>query len=213
MFCPKCGKEISDQSRFCPKCGASISNAGTDSKRGLQQMKLSTFQNAYRNICAIGGCAGIGSLFLLFIAKEISVSNVFYHETYEILQALTKAIVDAGPKADERSLMMPLLLIPLQFIFFILDDIFLMDPHMHSQDGKVSPPVALTSVFLLDAGTYAFLLARVRDVYIPYDSLVDITLTATGWLHIMLLVVMAVCVVAEFAMYIKCQGAESAEYH
>ena len=40
MYCPKCGKEISNEVKFCPKCGEKTernSNAITDKEKESQQ--------------------------------------------------------------------------------------------------------------------------------------------------------------------------------
>jgi TM2 domain-containing membrane protein YozV len=79
MFCPKCGKEVSDTASFCAYCGASlkptetvkaepVNNAGTASDQTYLQ----------RSVLAAGllgiflGCYGIHNFYLGYKSKAIA---------------------------------------------------------------------------------------------------------------------------------------------
>ena len=202
MFCPKCGKQIADGSKFCPKCGAAVPAKMPPNpffnftEDGPAWENATPQQKAILAINLIGLVVGFASVMLMVVSEEVSISNILYHGTRSIW-SFTDDMESSG-MLGQTLLNLPMYQIP----FGVLEGLILWS-HIHKRDGKVVPPVALTSGFLLDVGIFIFLIAKVRDAYMQLDSIVTITLTAMGWIHIMLLVIMALFVIAAFAVYIS----------
>ena len=47
LFCPKCGKEISGDSKFCPKCGQQIATTDADEASQTQQNMAQSQNTVY----------------------------------------------------------------------------------------------------------------------------------------------------------------------
>ncbi len=45
-FCPKCGREVEQDTRFCPACGASLNTEGEQPKTDFSQKASDTFKKA-----------------------------------------------------------------------------------------------------------------------------------------------------------------------
>ncbi|WP_299526043.1 zinc-ribbon domain-containing protein [uncultured Methanobrevibacter sp.] len=71
MFCPKCGKDLPDNSKFCKYCGSQVKNKGT-----LRHAPTSTGDNdKAKNIIIVGLVALIVILVLVFAAIGAGMFN------------------------------------------------------------------------------------------------------------------------------------------
>ena len=50
MFCPNCGKEISDDATFCGFCGAKIENSGVNQQQSAETANVETQSQTWGNV-------------------------------------------------------------------------------------------------------------------------------------------------------------------
>lgn len=76
MFCEKCGKEISDDSKFCPGCGQLINIHNGRNRMSSEDVKYITITSDKKKIIAIILCLlgfiGFGGLHRFYVGKIFS---------------------------------------------------------------------------------------------------------------------------------------------
>ena len=75
MFCPKCGKEIADDSKHCSACGALVgeSSAPAETKKKMSGFAITGFVVSLVGLVIFGlVCGIIGAVFSLVALKLIS---------------------------------------------------------------------------------------------------------------------------------------------
>jgi hypothetical protein len=78
MFCPKCGKQISESSAFCNKCGAKITDtdAGNVATNAVTQEKIKSFFSEPKNV-AISAICLIAIIFVGIMIKNYQDNRVY----------------------------------------------------------------------------------------------------------------------------------------
>jgi hypothetical protein len=74
MFCPSCGKEISDKSAFCVFCGTHINPIGMEPEEEIAINRITRYCELLKALLAAG------ALLILLITSFILISNIFYSE-------------------------------------------------------------------------------------------------------------------------------------
>jgi len=76
MYCAKCGKEMSDESRFCPSCGSAISGAAPIQPQVQQQSQSACLDGKSRiSYILLGiflGCLGIHNFYAGYTGRAVA---------------------------------------------------------------------------------------------------------------------------------------------